>query len=412
MEPSQGLIDARESGGFAQVGQGIRLRRHHFVEKLFVKLESPPWLTQFHLVVSLCPERDKNLAVKRSPLGGIVLRVLQNRQGGIYPFFRFTGPVKIAERIRGVRQHHRQIASRHQPIPDLFEPADRQVEHRESSLRIPVPQDIAKRVAGVADAGSTRGVDGIFEGRRLGNVESLLEGFDRLRGPVEIGSAVFSQDETFPQENAVQVEHSRGLVWISRVLDDLPSLLDRLECAFQVTLVPERIGKDAQATGHRGPRRRNRSSKFHGAPRVANRVVVEMHVHASQGQIDVGSHGLPTLDLRSIGLKQKRVEARSRLFCMSQRVRAPMLLFGQNHAIVCNHARTKQCTSILGTGPQYGFHQRICLFQTQLGLCRLTQVELVGDALNTPHAPVSFPNFLGQIQVPPRIGGEVFQVFY
>src|SRR5216684_3378528 len=156
MEPSQGLIDARESGGFAQVVQGIRLRRHHFVEKLFVKLESPPWLTQFHLVVSLCPERDKNLAVKRSPLGGIVLRVLQNRQGGINPFFRFTGPVKIAERIGGVRQHHRQIASRHQPIPDLFEPADRQVEHRESSLRIPVPQDIAKRVAGVADAGSTR----------------------------------------------------------------------------------------------------------------------------------------------------------------------------------------------------------------------------------------------------------------
>ena len=94
VEAGQRFIQTRESIGVSQIGQRVRLGGHDLLEELRVGVEGALQFALPGLVVRQRAQSGAGPGVEGEPFGGIVLRLFQDREGGINPLPGLGGAVE------------------------------------------------------------------------------------------------------------------------------------------------------------------------------------------------------------------------------------------------------------------------------------------------------------------------------
>ena len=119
VEDRKTLVQSRHSWGIPQVGQRLRLGRHHLVEQVLINLNRAMGIAFLRLVIRQRGSNDISVAVKFDLLGAIILRFLYDRQ----------------------------VATRRQVVRDLMQALNGDVVNRHGAFGIMATQDVSQGIA-------------------------------------------------------------------------------------------------------------------------------------------------------------------------------------------------------------------------------------------------------------------------
>src|ERR1700690_2524913 len=93
------------------------------------------------------------------------------------------------------------------------------------------------------------------------------------------------------------------------------------------------------------------------------------------------------------------------------RVRVTVLFLREDYAFLCDPRRAEQRAPVSGPIGKDGLGQFVGPFHARLGLIRLPEIKVSGNALNASHAPVAVSDVLAQVQITVSGRSQAIQVF-